>query len=276
MIPIETDQVEKGTNRLIYDLQIQENVVKLLTLFLNQVQEVEIANFSTMNERGIDDAIGFQLDLIGKIVGLERKGLDDEDYRQALLLKIGINTADGTPNTMINLIKQYSGSTDVEMREGRVAFGNIIVNGAGIYDSGLISLIDDIKPAATLWVVHSDYNENAFRPAYETSLGASENFQTTDDGLIYEDFQTTSNGVDYETFTIQVGGVTYYPNSLGNETLYYEEYETFQTTDDGVNFEDFQVTANGVDYEDFQVSVTPPDGLTPLTWEIDEDSVAIE
>ncbi|MCP3683336.1 MAG: DUF2612 domain-containing protein, partial [bacterium] len=113
MIPIETDQIEKGLSRLIYELQGKENVEKLTTLFLKQVQDLEEANFSTLQQRGIYEAVGFQLDLIGKIVGLSRKGLEDEAYRAALLLKIAVNNADGTPESIIELMRNYTGSSDV-------------------------------------------------------------------------------------------------------------------------------------------------------------------
>lgn len=281
MIPIQTDQVDKGVNRLIFDLQGKENLVKLLTLFLNQTNDLEDANFSTLQERGIYEAIGFQLDLIGKIVGLPRNGLGDDDYRLALLIKIGVNTSDGTPNVMISLIKQYSVSDDVQIREGTIAFGHFIINGeATNTDKGMIALVSNIKPAGTRWVLHTDFYNNAFRPAFELSLGTEENFQVVLPLNVIENFEVTSNGIDFEPWEIVHGGILYYAPSTGNEKLYWETPLDLQVTSDGANYNTLETNSNTGASPKLRVAIPYSEGYlpknsVPLTWEILDNSKSL-
>ena len=199
MLPIKKDQISIGLDRLIHELKDKDAVEKMLSLFLTKVQEIEDAGFELLEQRGIFEAVGFQLDVIGKILGVKRLGLEDEPYRTALLLRIASNNADGTPNNLITLVKQYSGSDNVQLREGIIAFGSLIVNGAYKVDKGLWQLVQDAKPLGSQIIIHSDYTGKAFRPAFEKSLAKAEPFQTSDDGIIFENFETSDDGINFET-----------------------------------------------------------------------------
>ena len=72
-----------------------EKLKAYLAAFAKQAQEIEDAIMQLLNERHLDVAEGVQLDIIGKIVGLEREvlgtvlsTLTDADYRRFLKSKI--------------------------------------------------------------------------------------------------------------------------------------------------------------------------------------------
>jgi len=67
-----------------------------LTAFVNQLQELEAVFFDLLEERWLDSAIGAQLDGLGFIVGTERLGLDDTDFRAAIRARIRLNLSSGT------------------------------------------------------------------------------------------------------------------------------------------------------------------------------------
>lgn len=272
MIPIETDQIEKGLSRLIYELQGKENVEKLTTLFLKQVQDIEDANFSTLQQRGIYEAVGFQLDLIGKIVGLSRKGLDDESYRAALLLKIAVNNADGTPESIIELMGNYTGSSDVRLTEGEIAWGVVNINPTENINNTSFFLLQDIKPSGTRWFLQSDVDNNAFFPSWEIRIAVPELFEIYDGSgtdtleLLFEDGTTSELFVQVSPIDTQ-----YLQASLGREVLEWELSSTFEVFD-GTEALPLDVQVNASTSEQLFVEGvgSAVQGDTPFSWEIDE------
>ncbi len=271
MIPIKIDPISKGLGRSIYDLK-KEDFEKILKVFLKKVQEIEDVNFQILNERSIFTAIGAQLDVIGILLVVPREGLEDEPYRKKLLLKIATNSADGTPNSMIDIIKTYSEGSSVEIREGVIAFGNIIITGGNTLDSGLWKLVQDIIPVGTLWNIHTDYNSNAFRPAYENGDNVEETFQTSNDGFIFENFQTSNDGLNFETFFTKTGTKIYANNTDKNAVPYFENLADFQTSNDGLNFEDFIV--DGEVFEVLDENAGIPKDIIPFAWEVSKNSTS--
>ena len=269
MLPIKIDQISKGLDRSIYDLK-KEDFEKILRVLLKQVQDIEDTNFQILDERAVYSAIGSQLDVIGTLLLVPREGLEDEPYRKKLLLKISTNSASGTPNSMINIIKAYTESVSVEIREGAIAFGNIIVTGGNTLDSGLWGLVREIKPVGTLWNIHTDYNDNAFRPAYETGDTLEEPFQTSNSGVVFENFQVSNDGINFETLFTRTGTKTYANNTEERAKLFFESLSPFQTSNDGINFENFIVDGSVFRVLDGEEDL--PKNITPFTWEVSEVS----
>ncbi len=276
------DHVTTGVDRLTYKLT-QDNIIKLLTIFLNGVQDLEDSFIELAEQKDIDTAAGEWLDYIGKIVGEDRNSLSDDDYRVALRLRIGINNSDGTPEIMRELINSYTDSESIKLTEHGIAFGTISLNGQDNIGGSLYEFIDEIKPAATRWLIHSDYYDSAFLTAYEESTYISEAFTVTDDGVDFESFQTTEDGTNYSSWYYVEQDVNIYTPSLsdGKNSFYYEYDLDFQTTSDGVTFEDFEVTDDGATYTTLGVTIPYdedyiPEGELPLHWEVWEDSENIE
>lgn len=83
----------------------KENYTKLIQIFLKQCDELETMYFQLLDERWLDQAIGEQLDLLGRILDIERSGREDESYRSLLNLKVSINVASGEPESVILAVK---------------------------------------------------------------------------------------------------------------------------------------------------------------------------
>ena len=196
------DHVEVGLDRVIDKLN-KTNFNKSLQIYLEESQELETQLLTLAEQKSIDLAIGIWLDYIGKIVGEDRKGKSDEEYRIALKIRIGVNRADGTPDIMIDLMQQFTESPSVELREGSIAWGTLRFNGKTNIGASAWSLVDNIKPAGTRWILHSDYYDNAVRFAWEVAAKTSEAFEVTDNGTDYEVFEVTNDGVIYEPFYYQ-------------------------------------------------------------------------
>lgn len=63
--------------------------------------------------RRVDNAVGAQLDLLGKLVTQPRNGNDDETYRRHIKARIATNASDGIRRELINITKLVLGD-DVE------------------------------------------------------------------------------------------------------------------------------------------------------------------
>lgn len=91
--------------RLITQYQESDNIKKIVTIYAKQVQDVEDAIKELLDERSIDSAIGYQLDLLGTILDEPRVGLGDDDYRLLLKAKIAQNVSEGTPEDIIGIFR---------------------------------------------------------------------------------------------------------------------------------------------------------------------------
>ncbi len=88
-----TTHVSQGLKRLLVQFQGQPNFAGQLRSFLLQVQELEQVFFDLRVQRYVDNAVGAQLDGIGRVVGETRKGKNDTDYRTAIKGRILSNRA---------------------------------------------------------------------------------------------------------------------------------------------------------------------------------------
>jgi len=73
------------------------------------IQELENVFFALRDERWLSTAGGVQLDKLGEILGLHRTSADDGEYREALQVQIVINTSEGAPETLIQLVADITG-----------------------------------------------------------------------------------------------------------------------------------------------------------------------
>ena len=89
--PVENFQhVKEGLAKLLTQFKGLPNFAALLTSYLTQIQELETVYFELLIERRLDNAVGAQLDGIGRIVDLPRAGRTDEAYRTAIRGQISV------------------------------------------------------------------------------------------------------------------------------------------------------------------------------------------
>lgn len=106
-----TDYVEQAIARLAAQYKGMPLIEGLVEAIIQPFQGIEDALVQTLNFRWVDTAIGAQLDGLGSIVGEERRGRNDDEYRLAIKLRIAINTSQGTPENAINVFLLVTGCT---------------------------------------------------------------------------------------------------------------------------------------------------------------------
>lgn len=83
--------------------------------------EIETVLFDIHEIRHPDNATSTQLDRLGRLVGVQRLGRDDTDYRVAIKAQIAANVSAGTIPELLNILTLVSGTSTVKAlsSEGR-------------------------------------------------------------------------------------------------------------------------------------------------------------
>ncbi len=90
------------------------NFGKLINVLVAPLQECETVAWQLYGLRAISTATAAQLDAIGDIFAVPRAGQDDDEYRQAIRLKIYEIGVSGTPDELMTVLKAVTGSTEVD------------------------------------------------------------------------------------------------------------------------------------------------------------------
>tara|TARA_R110000851_G_scaffold7552_1_gene29274 strand:+ start:1263 stop:2084 length:822 start_codon:yes stop_codon:yes gene_type:complete len=135
------------SNFLPNQFSSSEKLKTFLGIFLNKVQELEDANLNLSNlSTNITLAYGYQLDIIGKLVGSLRKGKPDEQYREEILFQISLNTGNGTPENCIQYLSYVTQATKVSYWEHYPASVILETNGTNI-PTNIPNTLDNITIA---------------------------------------------------------------------------------------------------------------------------------
>jgi hypothetical protein len=115
-----TPLVQTSDYKNFLDLLIQQYLEKpkfkgILEAVGNQCNNIETAIFELIDEYNIENGSGIQLDIIGKILGLNRDGRSDESYKTLLKIKAEINFSSGTPEAIIKTAQKLYNATDVQI-----------------------------------------------------------------------------------------------------------------------------------------------------------------
>lgn len=112
------NNVAEGLANLIEQFSDKENIRQYLTAFLNQVQDLEdvLNEVLTLTDE-INAAFGQQLDNLGSIVGENRNGKSDAQYRTSISARIQLNSSEGTIENVLGLIVAIDPSNAIVLEE---------------------------------------------------------------------------------------------------------------------------------------------------------------
>ena len=160
------------------------NAKGLLKAFLQAFDNPHNLMFEILNGTSLQDAVGVQLDVIGKLWGVKRSGSNDTDYRAAILNAISLMTVDSTPERILEVMKFASSSTKLELIE---YWPDIHLYMNIPYLNSLIALADSIRAAGVdLRLLFNSEWDNS------TLDGGSLDYSTYREGLyVQSDFTQT-------------------------------------------------------------------------------------
>lgn len=96
--------VELAQSRLVQLFRENKSNNDLLGNLVTPIQELEEEFFQLLNLKSIENGIGYQLDVIGKILNVDRNGVSDDEYKVLLYIQTLINNSGGEPESIINIL----------------------------------------------------------------------------------------------------------------------------------------------------------------------------
>lgn len=110
-----TNHADQAVDRLLTQFRDRERLEGVVRALVAETQQIEDHRWEITNGRRIDDAAGYQLDLLGKLLGVERNGAADETYRTRLHVAWRLNTSSGSVEDLHELFDLLSpGSVRVD------------------------------------------------------------------------------------------------------------------------------------------------------------------
>jgi hypothetical protein len=173
---------EIAVNLLIEQFKNSTNLKNLIRCQVLRLQELEDVIQAFFKIRDISQAFGDNLNIIGEVVGEDRLGLNDSDYRIAIRNKILLNHSYGQPEILITAINIVVKAKRQNYREFIPAIVYIDFNTNQIPSSTLKSFIESIALAGVKIILKFSANEDynfAFKgenglPDIKFSMGFAE------------------------------------------------------------------------------------------------------
>lgn len=143
-----TTHIVDAKARLVEQFRGSLNLEALIAAYVEQVQDLENVFFQLLLERTLENAVGVQLDNLGTIIGEERMGLSDDDYRLRLRVRVKINASSGTPEQILKIFELLFPDNGFQILEFYPAAFNLIINNELTEDAlQLAEILKESRPA---------------------------------------------------------------------------------------------------------------------------------
>lgn len=103
------NHVERALADLVTMLRDKPVIEAIVRAFAAEVQELEDATWACVADRLLSTAVGAQLDAWGEIVGEQRGGLNDIEFRVFIEARILSNLSEGEPDRMARILSTLVG-----------------------------------------------------------------------------------------------------------------------------------------------------------------------
>lgn len=163
----ELDHAGKMLARLAEEFR-KPRIKQVLTGEAAQYQAIEDAYWQLLTEFGVDTAIGWALDVLGRIVGEPRQGALDADYRLRVRARIRVNRSDGTIEDIIEVVKLLIGS---------VLLPSATIKLTEYYPAAFVLRITGLTISATQALIYSSF----IKQARGAGIGSGFGWQQTAD-----------------------------------------------------------------------------------------------
>lgn len=148
-LPVRVDtHVPDGLGLLIDAFKKKKVIGGVLASWLAQFQDLEGVFWEILQGRGVEDAIGAQLDYLGALVGEDRSGRSDDEFRAAIKLRIRTNRAQGRSEDVIQVASLVLSAGTWEYKEfTNAAFSLFMWDCPSYLFQPLVRALRSAKPA---------------------------------------------------------------------------------------------------------------------------------
>lgn len=180
------DYITRARARMLQQFKREEapNLDKLLQMLISEIQLAENEINEIYTFRSVQTASGAQLDILGDIVGINREGRTDADFRAAIVIQIAVNNGGGQESVLAAMLGNLTDATVIDIWEVFPAGLDIFINSDDLTLSTIQSLRRAI--AATVGLSFS-FTPGGVPFAFEgDSYGAG--FGSTEDASVGGEF----------------------------------------------------------------------------------------
>jgi len=181
-----TDHTQEGLARLIHQYADKPRIKLLLQIYLDQIQTCENAIFSLIDNANLDNATGWLLAALGKILVQPNPGLSDANYRTLLRARVKVLRSDGKPEELLTILRlilnDVPEDADIEINEF-TTIGLLIKirSSLGSLDSDLVaSLLRDAHaggvPLQVIFSSEATSTRFSFAPGATSVTGSATGF----------------------------------------------------------------------------------------------------
>lgn len=157
-ISLNPNVVDDGVGLLLSQFRDQGNVSEFIAGFLSEVQAAESAIVPAIEASYIQNATGWALTQIGRLVGVERGLLGDNAYRVLIYAKIAANTSYGAIPDIYNVLRSLGlGSVRVYSKYPASITVNYIPNNLTLTCACVRHILESTTPPIAIDISeHSD------------------------------------------------------------------------------------------------------------------------
>ena len=160
-----------AVSRLVGQFEKSTKLQSLVCQICNALDVLAFDVDNVGNKRWIDTAEGVQLDGCGYIVGVQRQGRSDEEYRKWLKFRIFVNVSNATPSDLIRGLKFLTGPVDCQYQESYPATALLFTDGFEV-PLDIQDQMQDLAPVAVSALpVAVSFGNKPFRFANPPQLG---------------------------------------------------------------------------------------------------------
>jgi hypothetical protein len=149
-----TDHIARALSRQTQQFKSKPNLEAFITAIVRPIQRLEDVAWQLYTERGLELAVGVQLDVLGVLVGEEREGKLDEAYRRHLRARVRANRSNGTVEDLLAITRLILDDEDAEliMEPGYPAGLTLLIDGITLTEAVAETLIRMLRVAAAAGV----------------------------------------------------------------------------------------------------------------------------
>lgn len=138
-----TDHADQAKARLSQQFIGKTKVEALVDALLAPIQDLETALWDLLTKRQLDTAEGQQLDDIGEIVGEQRNGRIDTDYRRFISARIAVNRSRGTIPELLSITESIldDGAIDTVFDNDGPATVVLRLGGTDVPDTTVLDIL---------------------------------------------------------------------------------------------------------------------------------------
>jgi len=188
----------------------------LMDSWVTPIQSLEDALIDYMANNGISNAAGGILDILGEILGVERDGRFDAEYRTAILSGALLESADGTTEVFLEGFRTLCQSDFCTFREHFPA--TVYAHAGAGYNNSVLDELRRISPAGvhTRLIVDNEFDSFTMTEILETN-----NSLVTGD---LDEYEVNSNGQTELLCISQSSGETLLDDGDAFAELFDEEW----------------------------------------------------